>query len=69
MFIESYHGLYIVNCFFKPTVDAQYVPLFIISFIFCIAGLYFTENGIESRCLDLECFKSNDLCKWSALSI
>ena len=42
--------------------------LFIISFMFG-STLYVTENGIESLCLGLQCFKSNDLSRWSTLPI
>ena len=41
----------------------------IISFIFGSTGLYVTENGIESLRLGLQCFKSNDLPRWSTLAI
>ena len=37
--------------------------MYIIFFIFGSAGLYVTENGIESLRLDLHCFKSNDLSR------
>ena len=43
--------------------------LFIIFFIFGSTGLYVNENGIVYLCLRLQCFKSNDLSRWSALSI
>ena len=43
--------------------------LFIISFIFGSAGLHVNENGIVSLRLGLQCFKSNDLSRWSTLSI
>ena len=43
--------------------------LFIISFMFGSTELYVTENGIESLRLSLQFFKSNDLSRWSTLSI
>ena len=43
--------------------------LFIISFMFGSTELYFTENGIESLRFGLQFFKSNDLSRWSILSI
>ena len=43
--------------------------LFIISFMFGSTELYVTENGIESLRLGLQFFKSNDLSRWSTLSI
>ena len=43
--------------------------LFIVSFIFDRTGLYVNENGIVSLDLGLQCFKSNDLSRWSTLSI
>ena len=47
VFSESYHGLYIVEYFFKTAVDAQYVPVQYF-FIFGSTRLYVTENGVES---------------------
>ena len=41
--------------------------LFIIFSMFGSTGLYVTENGIESLRLGLQCFKSNDLSRWSTL--
>ena len=69
VFAESYHELQTVEYFFKTTFDVQYVPVFIISFIFGSTELYVTENGIESLRLGLQFFKSNDLSRWSTLSI
>ena len=43
--------------------------LFINSFMFGRTGLYVTENGIESLGSGLQCLKSNDLSRWSTLSI
>ena len=43
--------------------------LFIISFMFRSNELYVTENRIESLRLGLQFFKSNDLSRWSTLSI
>ena len=43
--------------------------LFIISFIFGSNELYVTENRIESLRLGLQFFRSNDLSRWSTLSI
>ena len=43
--------------------------LFIVSFMFGSTELYITENGTVSLRLGLHCFKSNDLSKWSTLSI
>ena len=42
--------------------------LFIISLIFGSTGFYVNKNGIESVRLGLQCFKSNDLSRWSTLS-
>ena len=43
--------------------------LFIISFMFGSTELYVTKNGIESVRLGLQFCKSNDLFRWSTLSI
>ena len=43
--------------------------LFINSFMFGRTGLYVTENGIEPLGSGLQCLKSNDLSRWSTLSI
>ena len=43
--------------------------LFIIFFMFGSTELYVTKNGIESLRLGLRCFKSNDLSRWSTLSV
>ena len=43
--------------------------LFINSFMFGRTGLYVTENGIESLGFGSQCLKSNDLSRWSTLSI
>ena len=43
--------------------------LFIVSFMFGSTELYVAENGIESLRLGLQVFKSNDLSRWSTLSI
>ena len=43
--------------------------LFIIFFMSGSTELYVTKNGIESLRLGLRCFKSNDLSRWSTLSV
>ena len=43
--------------------------LFIIPFMFGSTELYVTGDGIESLRLGLQFFKSNDLSRWSTLSI
>ena len=43
--------------------------LFIISFMFGSTDLYITKNGIESLRLGLQFFKSNDISRWSTLSL
>ena len=67
--MESYHELRTVEYFFKTTADIQYVPVFIISFMFGSTELYITKNGIESSRLGLQCFESKDLSRRSTLSI
>ena len=42
--------------------------LFIISFIFGSTGLFVKKNDIDPLSFGLQCFKSNDLFRWSTLS-
>ena len=59
-----------LNISFKPLSMLNMCQcLFIIFFIFGSTGSYVNENGIVYLCLRLQCFKSNDLSRWSALSI
>ena len=68
--MESYHGCKLLYISLKLlSILNMCLCLLIVSFMFGSTILYVTENGIESLHLCLQYYQSNDLSRWSTVSI